>query len=65
MGGMEAHQHNVVIIPDPEADVVNPTGGHSIRGGSLARKCYNPATPTGDRLKTPLMRIDGEVRPVS
>jgi arsenite oxidase large subunit len=57
--------HNVVIIPDPEATVVNRAGNHSIRGGALAKKCYNPDTPTRDRLKTPLMRVNGEMVPVS
>lgn len=57
--------HNVVVIPDPDADVVNRGGNHSIRGGLLAKKCYNPETPTRDRLKTPLMRINGKLEPVS
>ncbi len=58
-------RQNVVIIPDPEARVVNVRGDHSIRGGSLARKCFNPDTSTRDRLKTPLMRVNGTLRPVS
>jgi arsenite oxidase large subunit len=57
--------HNVVIIPDANTTDVNLGGDHSIRGGSLAQKCYNPDNPTKDRLKTPLMRINGELVPVS
>jgi len=57
--------HNVVIIPDAEAEAVNLFGDHSIRGGSLAKKCFNPDSATADRLKTPLMRINGELVPVS
>lgn len=62
---IDGKPHNVVIIPDPEATVVNRAGNHSIRGGALAKKCYNPDTPTRDRLKTPLMRVNGELVPVS
>ncbi len=61
----DGEKQHVVIIPDPETKAVNLTGDHSIRGGSLAKKCYNPATPTADRLKTPLMRINGKLEPVS
>ena len=57
-------QH-VIVLPDAETDVVNLSGDHSIRGGSLARKCYNPDTPTADRLQSPLMRIRGEMVPVT
>ncbi|MFQ5953968.1 MAG: arsenate reductase (azurin) large subunit [Kiloniellales bacterium] len=57
--------HHVVVIPDKDATVVNPSGDSSVRGGTLAQKCYNPATPTADRLKTPLMRIYGVLQPVS
>ena len=51
--------HHVVIIPDKDAEFVNTDGDSSLRGGCIAQKCYNPQTPTRDRLKTPLMRIYG------
>jgi arsenite oxidase large subunit len=57
--------HNVVIIPDKDTNAVNVNGDSSIRGGCIAQKCYNPQTPTRDRLKTPLMRIYGILQPVS
>ena len=57
--------HHVVVQPDPHADVVNRKGNHSIRGGTLALKAYNPDTPTRDRLKTPLLRVNGELTPIS
>ena len=57
--------HHIVIIPDKEAGVVNLRGDSSIRGGLLAQKVYNPATPTHDRLKHPLMRIQGSLMPVT
>jgi len=57
--------HNVVIIPDADAEAVNLFGDHSIRGGSLAKKCFNPDSATADRLQTPLMRINGTLEPVS
>jgi len=56
--------HHVVIIPDKEAEFVNVNGDSSLRGGCIAQKCYNPQTPTRDRLKTPLMRVYGILMPV-
>ncbi len=58
-------KHNVVVIPDKNANYVNTSGDSSIRGGLLAQKCYNPDTKTRDRLKTPLVRINGTLQPVS
>ncbi len=57
--------HNVVIIPDKDAKVVNIGGDSSIRGGTIAQKCFNPDTPTRDRLTRPLIRINGTLQPVS
>ena len=62
---VDGQRHHVVVQPDPEADVVNRNGNHSIRGGTLALKAYNPDTLTRDRLKTPLLRVNGELTPVS
>ncbi len=62
---VDGQRHHVVAQPDPESDVVNRKGNHSIRGGTLALKAYNPDTPTRDRLKTPLLRVNGELTPVS
>ena len=56
--------HHVVIIPDKDARFVNTDGDSSIRGGAIAQKCYNPQTPTRDRLKTPLLRMYGILMPV-
>jgi len=56
--------HRIAIIPDKDTHYVNK-GDSSIRGGLLAQKCYNPATPTYDRLKDPLVRIHGVLQPVS
>ncbi|MBC8292213.1 MAG: arsenate reductase (azurin) large subunit [Proteobacteria bacterium] len=61
----EGKPHNVIVAPDQDATVVNVNGNHSIRGGCIAQKCYNPETPTRDRLKHPMIRIDGELREVS
>ena len=57
--------HHVIVIPDADIQAVNLTGDHSIRGGALAQKCYNPKTPTADRLKQPLMRVRGTLQAVS
>jgi arsenite oxidase large subunit len=58
-------KHNVLVIPDPNAKVVNRKGNHSIRGGALAKKCYNPDSPTSDRLLHPMMRVNGQLKQVS
>ena len=65
IGMHEGREHHMVIIPDPDADVINPNGNHSIRGGTLAQKIYNPNTPTRDRLKYPMIRVGGILTPVS
>ncbi len=57
--------HHVVIIPDKDIKSVNLNGDSSLRGGCIAQKCYNPQTPTRDRLKTPLLRMYGTLMPVS
>ena len=49
--------HHVLVIPDGDATVVNVGGDHSVRGGTLAQKLYNPNTPTRDRLQHPRLRI--------
>ncbi|MCK5614975.1 molybdopterin-dependent oxidoreductase, partial [Candidatus Pacearchaeota archaeon] len=56
--------HNIVIVPDKDTKVVNTNGDSSMRGGLIAQKCYNPKTPTRDRLSSPLMRIGGTLQPV-
>ena len=56
--------HNIVVLPDPAMSVVNIEGDHSIRGGALAQKLYNPNSPTRDRLKKPMIRINGKLREI-
>jgi len=57
-------QH-VLVVPDWEAKVVNVGGTHSIRGGAIAQKCYNPESPTADRLKAPLLRVRSTLQPIT
>lgn len=57
--------HHVLVVPDWKSEVVNVHGTHSIRGGCIAQKCYNPTTSTADRLKTPLLRVNGKLTPIS
>jgi len=61
---VDGKSNNVVIVPDFDAQVVNKGGNHSIRGGTLALKCFNPDTPTRDRLLYPQIRINGELKRV-
>ncbi len=56
--------HHVVIIPDKDARHVNVNGDSSIRGGAIAKKAYNPQSPTRDRLTQPLLRMHGLLMPV-
>jgi arsenite oxidase large subunit len=62
---VNGRKHHVVVIPDPDATVVNRLGNHSIRGGTLAGKVYNPDGPTSDRLTSPLLRVRGTLTPIS
>ncbi len=56
--------HNIVITPDKDTKYVNTNGDSSMRGGLIAQKCYNPKTPTRDRLQSPMVRIYGTLQPV-
>jgi arsenite oxidase large subunit len=62
---VDGKKHHVVVVPDGDATVVNRSGNHSIRGGCLAQKVYNPDGPTRDRLKHPLLRVKGKLVPIS
>jgi len=57
--------HYCVVVPDSDATVVNPGGNHSIRGGTLALKCYTSTGPTQDRLQFPQVRVRGTLVRVS
>ena len=62
---VEGKPHHCVVVPDRDADVVNPGGNYSIRGGTLALKCYSENTPTQDRLQFPQVRVNGKLVRVS
>lgn len=62
---LDGRDHNVAVLPDFDATAVNPNGNHSIRGGTLALKCYHPQAPTKDRLLYPQARINGKLRRIS
>ena len=57
--------HNFLVVPDFETKVVNPGGNHSIRGGTLAQRIFNPETATRERLQYPMVRINGKLERVS
>ncbi|MFT5162410.1 MAG: arsenite oxidase large subunit [Alteromonadaceae bacterium] len=57
--------HNVAIVGDRDTKVVNVGGDHSIRGGTIAKKCYNPNSLTKDRLLYPQVRVDGKLQRIS
>ncbi len=61
----QGKKHHVVVVPDKDASVVNVGGNHSIRGGTLAQKCYNPENRTRERLQHPMVRVNGTLTPVS
>ena len=56
--------HHVVVVPDGET-AVNRNGNHSVRGGKLAQKLYNPNKPTADRLQSPMIRVNDALQPIS
>ena len=56
--------HHVVIVPDGE-EAVNRKGNHSVRGGTLGLKPYNPRRPTAERLQVPLLRTRNMLQPIS
>jgi len=56
--------HHVVVVPDGET-AVNRKGNHSVRGGKIAQKPYNPKKPTADRLTTPMVRVNDALMPIS
>ncbi|MBI3977882.1 MAG: arsenate reductase (azurin) large subunit [Chloroflexi bacterium] len=58
---VDGKPHHVLIVPDFQSKVVNKGGNHSIRGGTLALKCYNPDAPTRDRLQYPQIRVNGRL----
>ena len=57
--------YNVAIVGDRDTKVVNVGGDHSIRGGTIAKKCYNPDTDTRDRLLFPQVRVGGKLHRIS
>ncbi|WP_127477732.1 arsenate reductase (azurin) large subunit [Sulfurivermis fontis] len=57
--------HHVVVIPDFDTKAVNMGGNHSIRGGTIAQKCFNPENRTRERLQHPMIRVNGKLTPVS
>ncbi len=61
---IDGRLQNVLVMPDPDADVVNVGGNHSVRGGTLALKLYRPDGPTRDRLQRPLLRVNGTLQPI-
>ncbi len=56
---------NVIVVPDGDIEVVNVGGTHSVRGGALAKKLYNPNGLTNDRFLYPMLRVQGNLVPIS
>lgn len=56
--------HHIIVIPDGDSKVVNVQGNHSIRGGVLAQKCFNPNKPSQERLLHPMMRVRGTLQAI-
>lgn len=58
-------EHHIAIVGDKDTTVVNVGGDHSVRGGTIAKKCYNPKTLTKDRLLYPQVRVNGKLQRIS
>ncbi|MFQ5912456.1 MAG: arsenate reductase (azurin) large subunit [Nitrospinota bacterium] len=61
---VDGRPHHVIVAPDGDAKVVNVGGNHSIRGGVLAQKLFNPNKPSQERLRHPMMRVRGTLQAV-
>jgi len=61
---IDGRLHHVLVLPDPDATVVNVGGNHSVRGGTLALTLYRPDGPTHDRLQRLLLRVNGTLQPI-
>ncbi|MBI2370141.1 MAG: arsenate reductase (azurin) large subunit [Deltaproteobacteria bacterium] len=61
---VDGKPHHLVVIPDGDATVVNLAGNHSIRGGVLAQKCFNPNKPSQERLLHPMLRVRGTLQAI-
>ncbi len=57
--------HHTIVIPDADIQSVNVGGTHSVRGGALAKKLYNPNDATADRYLRPMLRVRGDLVPIS
>jgi arsenite oxidase large subunit len=64
IGFHEGRPHHFLVVPDFTTEVVNPQGNHSIRGGTLAQKIFNPDTLTRERLQYPQVRVNGRLQQV-
>ncbi|MEE1567186.1 MAG: molybdopterin-dependent oxidoreductase, partial [Arenicellales bacterium] len=64
-GKWKGKMHHIAVVGDHKSRVVNVGGGHSIRGGCIAQKVYNPQKPTQDRLQHPMIRINDLLMPVT
>ncbi len=62
---VDGKMQNVIVIPDGDIGAVNVGGTHSVRGGALAKKLYNPEDPTADRYLRPMLRVRGDLVPIS
>ena len=62
---VDGQPQHIIVIPDGDATAVNLGGTHSVRGGTIAQKLYNPQTPTADRFQVPLLRVGGTLQPIS
>ena len=62
---VDGRRSNCIVIPDGDSEVVNIGGTHSVRGGALAKKLYTDNGPTSDRLKHPMLRVNGQLTPIS
>ncbi|OGK84091.1 MAG: arsenite oxidase large subunit [Candidatus Rokubacteria bacterium GWA2_70_23] len=62
---VDGEPHHALVVPDGDSKVVNVGGNHSIRGGALAQKCFNPNKPSQERLLSPMMRVRGTLQAIS
>jgi len=61
---VDGEPHHVIVMPDPDATVVNIGGDHNL-GASMAQRFYSPEKATSDRLLSPKLRVGGELVDIS
>lgn len=59
----DGKRYNLLVVPSPQSPINQ--GNYSTRGGTNAITTYSPTRPTKERLHYPLLRVGGQLQPIS